>query len=142
MNTLQHMEELLQKFYDGMSTVHEERILQEFLESEDCPEDWEVHRSVLDALSCPEEVPVPDGLSERIAASIRPRRKPVFRHFIPVGIAAAAVLTFVLIFPSLYEQRQPVLYTDTYDTPEEAAAEIDRTLTMLSQAVSQGLEIE
>ncbi len=142
MNRLQQMEELLQKFYDGASTAHEEHILQEFLHSADCPEDWEVHRSVMDALSCPAEVPVPDGLAERIAASIQPRRTPVLRRIFSIGAAAAAVLAFVFIFSSLHEQRQPALYADTCDTPEEAAAEIDRIFAMLSQAMSQGLEMK
>ncbi len=142
MNTLQQMEELLQKFYDGASTVDEEHILQEFLNSADCPEDWEVHRSVFDALETPAEVPVPDGLAERIAASLQPRRPSVLRRLLPIGAAAAAVLAIALIFSSLHEQRQPALYADTCDTPEEAAAEIDRTFAMLSQAMSQGLEMK
>ncbi len=142
MKTLSQMEELLQKFYDGATTADEERILQEFLNSADCPEAWAADRAVLSALATPAEVPVPAGLSERIAASIRPRRRFALRRLFPAAAAAAAVVAVGILVLSHPEPAMPTASLDTCATPEEAALEVEHAFSMLSRAMNQSIAMQ
>lgn len=102
---------------------------------------WEeLERSALQ-----DPAPVPEGLKERIAASLAAEtlaRESAGRRF-PVravsftALAVAAALAAVLILPGL-GQREP---EDTFDDPYLAYAEVERVFQSISEKMATGVEI-
>lgn len=142
--TQEHAAQLLERFYAGTSSVDEERALRDFLTSEACPPAWTADREVVLAMSVPEEVEVPEGLEARIAARLRPRRRPHFylthRLSAVAGIVAAAAAVFVCIY--VWHRPSPTVYADTCTTPQQAAIEVCNTLVYVSEDLARGLESE
>lgn len=142
--TKEHAAQLLERFYAGTTTVDEERALREFLTSEACAEAWRADREVVLAMSTPVEAEVPEGLEARIAARLRPRRRPHFflAHRFPAvtGLVAAAAAIFVCIY--VWHRPSPTVYADTCTTPQQAAVEVCNTLIYVSENLSMGLEAE
>lgn len=97
----------------------------------------------LSALQDP--APVPEGLKERIAASLAAEtavRESAGRRF-PVraasftALAAAAALAAVLILPGLRQQEPK----DTFDDPYLAYAEVERVFQTISEKMVTGVDI-
>lgn len=135
---------LLQKFYGGQTTLAEERELETFLLSSDCPASMHADREVMRAISeARTAAAVPPTLSRRIKANLhraRTHRRNVVRR-ITLGVASAACLTVVFVV-GMGQQQQPSVYADTCATPEQAARELNATLSMLSADLAEGMNAE
>ena len=75
-----NIEQIIQKFYEGASTPEEERFLTEyFLNEENVDEQWEDDRQLFQLLH-DTQIQVPEGVSKRLAESIRQNVKNTTRH--------------------------------------------------------------
>ncbi len=126
---------LLAKFYDGLTDCEEERQLRRFLEADDCPREMLPDRAVLALLAEPLEVVPPAGFEARLA-QLRPRMLPRW-HRLSAGVAAA-VAALILSVP-LTRHFTADIYVDTCSSPQEAAAEVNRTLDFMARSLSSGL---
>ena len=92
-----------------------------------------------------ESAPVPEGLQQRITASLAakdlsveaPVRKPATRTAVFAGLLAAAALAAVLVLPR-WGSRQP---KDTFDDPYLAYAEVEKVFQCISEKMATGVDI-
>ena len=141
-----NIEQLLNKFYDGNSTLEEERLLTEyFLNEENTDERWKEDRQLFLALH-DMPIEVPENVSKRLEKTIMqfdasqkilPRKKTLY-YWIS-GAAAVALLCVGLHF--FTAQSPQFMMADTFNTPEEAALVAEQTLAFISAKLNKGLEI-
>ncbi|MDR2232731.1 MAG: hypothetical protein LBE56_06350 [Tannerella sp.] len=158
------IEQLLQKFYAGDSNPEEERLLmQYFLTEENVDQRWKADRQLFLSLH-KMQGQVPQGVSERLAASIKrmtaaseedhvpsksvtikqvvtlqhqsPMRRRTMYYWIS-SAAAVAILCVSLFF--VFRTPKTQVIADTFSDPEEAARFARQTLTFMSTQLNQGL---
>jgi hypothetical protein len=138
-----NIEQLLENFYEGVSTPEEEQILKDFFLREDTADGrWETERQLFRLLDG--EMQMPAGLSGRLAESIRqmdraphaPARRQIW--FRRIAAVAAVALIGVALYFTTREPAQPVL-ADTFSDPEEAAVAAGKTLVFISEQLNNGL---
>ena len=153
---MDNIKELINRFFDGATTIEEELELRRILCEEELPADIEKEKPLLLAM-LPKECNTPEGLEARLNALIDKladekketlpandtdtKGYPKKASKIPlqalagslVATAAAIVLIF-LIHP--HEQRPQ----DTFSTPEEAAIHINEAFAHLAMVANSGRE--
>lgn len=132
---------LLEKFYNGQTTLSEERLLHSYLTADDCPEDLLADRQVFLSLAAMDRVDIPEGLASRMAAGLdahtRKRRiRTLRRRMLPIGVAAA-VAALLIAIPLLHHPA-PSVYKDTCSSPREAAVEVQQALDCVSTSLAMG----
>jgi hypothetical protein len=140
------IEQLLDKFYNGLSTPEEERFLNEyFLRENEVEERLRTDRQLFRALH-DERIQVPDAVSERLSDAIQqlvapPPRSPSQkqRWLYGIGSAAAVALLCAGLFFVQREPAQPPL-ADTFSDPHEAAIVAGQALALMSSHLNRGLE--
>jgi len=142
------IEQLLKAFYDGVSTHDEETLLLKFFNRKDLNEKWYSERDIFDALYDTSDIPLPEGITERlenaidkhIAKSIivAPLHQKTRKLFISISSAAAIVLLCVGLFFITGKNSQSHTIADTYTNPEEAALAAEQMLTLVSAKLNQG----
>lgn len=139
MMNLEQTTVLLEKFYEGTSTLSEERRLLDYLRSADCPPSLQADRDVIDKLVELPETPIPTGLEARIISRLSSqtvlRRRNLWKRFAAVsGIAASVVaICFGLYFT---EHKHATVYADTCGTPQQAACETRNVLLYISEQLN------
>ena len=100
--------------------------------------DWQE----LETAAMQENLPVPEGLEQRIAEKLTartvlaaPATKPKGRRILWAAVAAAAVLAAVLALPSTGTLEPK----DTFDDPQLAYAQVEEVFQRLGQQMSKGL---
>lgn len=96
----------------------------------------------LEAAALEESVAIPEGLKERIEATLaartfaEPEPRPVRRRWVPyAAAAAAAALVLLLILPSRLSNPK-----DTFDDPRLAYAQVEKTFQLISDKMAPGVE--
>ncbi len=150
---MSNIKELIDKFFDGTTTIEEEQELRRILCEEELPAEIEEQKPMLLAM-LPTECEIPEGLEARISALIdnlakqesttlrdtkeapgdngKIRKIPLLARY--AAIAAAAIALVFLLHPQ--EQRPQ----DTFSTPEEAARHINETFAHLAMVINSGQE--
>lgn len=130
---------LLEKFYEGTSTLSEERRLLDYLRAADCPPSLQADRNVIEELADLPETQMPAALQTRIISHLtsqtKLRRRCLWKKLATVtGIAASvAVICFGLYFT---EHRHATVYADTCGTPQQAACETRNVLLYVSEQLN------
>jgi hypothetical protein len=144
------IEQLIEKFYEGLSTPEEERFLTAyFLNEEAVDERWKDERQLFSHLH-ETQIQVPAGVSERLEKSIMQMevQPEVFQNPLPrkrtwyywIGSAAAIVLLCIGLF-FINRKPSPPTMADTFSDPEEAALVAEQTLAYMSAQLNKGLDI-
>lgn len=148
--------QLLERYYLGETSVEEEGVLIDyFTNCSDIPEDLEGDAEIFRLMSDAKneffeaelkrtELAIPEGMDERLKASIEKLENPPkigfyrWKH----AIAACVVLavTFLIGNNLLFGTPDEFVYKDTCKTPEEAAMQMNRALSMLNAKTCAGLE--
>ncbi len=146
MNT-DRIEQLLSRYYDGLTTEDEERSLKRYFREAEVPVRWQQDKEFFAALE--DEPEVPQGLEARLMRSIdeweaqekqtsRARQTNALRRLILwSGSVAAGLLILFSVHTNL---DRPSTQKDTCATPEEAYAQTQYALTMLSTHLNKGME--
>lgn len=140
--TKEQITTLLEKFYDGTSTVSEERALRDYFAAPDCPPELEADRQTVLALADAPALQAPAALDQRIAARLKRRRRPHFYILHRVSVSVAAVAAVVALAFGLFGQKNPTptVYANTCTTKEEAAEQAREILIYVSESLNEGLE--
>ncbi len=164
-----NIEQIIQKFYEGASTPEEERFLTEyFLNEENVDEQWEDDRQLFQLLH-DTQIQVPEGVSKRLAESIRQNVKNTARHpeldsgslehegiagqarndvndiprrrtfYYWISSAAAVALLCIGLFFATREPSSSKM-ADTFSNPEDAALVAGQTLAFISAQLNNGLD--
>ena len=142
MNT-ERINELLERYYEALTTEAEEEELRRFFAKGDVPAHLMGERELFMQLQASAEIPVPEGLEDRLSVAIdewaaleeRPKHSRMYRLRWISGIAAS-VLMVVAFSWSLYEPARK----DTCATPEEAYMEAHDALMQFALALNKGTE--
>lgn len=141
-----NIEELLKKFYDGVSTPEEEQLLKVyFLNEENIDDRWEADQRLFKALYN-EEIQIPEGISERLDKAIERmdksspasnNKRRYFSYWIS-GVAAVALLCIGLFFVTPQSAKPQM--ADTFEDPVEAAMAAEKAIAFMSSYMNKGLD--
>jgi len=135
---------LVQKYFDGETTLEEERLLGDFFMQGPVPEELMPYREWFAGLATDDSRAfAPEGqpfTAAVVTAMIeeRERRKRLrlkTLRYATAGIAASLVITL----GALFLQQQPD-YRNTFDDPEQALVVAEETLAFVSAKYNKGLE--
>lgn len=134
---------LLERYYDGTSTIEEERLLKEYFSGSEVSEELLVEKDIFSYLSREHGTAIPDpspDFEKRIAAAIDREEKreaaPARRRlYLMISGMAAAIL--ILAASYFFFERQPGI-RDTYSDPEVAYAEAMKILYDVSVRMNEG----
>lgn len=134
MKDYNHIEALLERYYDAQTSEAEEQRLKDFFLHEEVPAHLQAEKEMFLQL---QETAVPEGLEERLSQSIdRWSKKHRTLRLQWIGSIAASLL--LLFGAGWYLQDSP--RQDTCATPEEAYAQAEKALVMLSTALNKGMK--
>jgi hypothetical protein len=140
-----NIEQLIKKFYEGVSTPEEERLLTEyFLNEENVDERWTEGQQLFRLLH-DTQIRIPAGVSERLDKLIMqqetpqkpPPRKQMWLY--RVSSAAAVALLCIGLFFAI-RKPSPPRTADTFKDPKEAALVAEQTLAYMSVQLNKGLD--
>jgi hypothetical protein len=135
-----NIEQLINKFYEGVSTPEEECLLTEyFLNEKNVDERWKEEQQLFRLLH-DTQIQVPAGVSERLEKSIGQMQHPIHirKWYYWVGSAAAVALLCIGLFFAIRKPVQPQM-ADTFKDPEEAALVAEQALALMSVELNKGL---
>lgn len=159
--TIEQVQSLLSRFYEGQTTPEEERLLAAYLRREDVPEELQEDKQLFLMLAQISDQEMPADIAEEITAfvnnlgqtekkpvlsEVKQRKGIIYRLKTPPKMfyrAAATVVILVAIGGGvLFHQRTYTTdpFRDTCSTPEEAAAQIQRANNMIAKASGQCFE--
>ena len=93
---MKEMLQLLERYYDGLTTPEEERRLREWLESDGCPEAYIKDRDAMRLLAQPGPATVPDGMAERLARAVRHSARRRVLRWTGWGMVAGVALVLAI----------------------------------------------
>ena len=137
--------ELLERYYDALTTEAEELELKKFFANEEVPAHLQAEKEMFLQLQASADTSVPQGLEERIGRNIdvweaeegRTQRKARILSLSWISSIAASLLVLISFGWYMYEP-QPVR-KDTCATPEEAYVHAQKALAMFSKALDKGI---
>lgn len=135
---------LLQKYYDGITSLEEEQDLIEYFSENEAPKEWRWAKEQFLGLRAirNEDIPIPDDLQQSVMQHLEPLQKeskvrrlntrPIYSI---ISVAASLVL---IVSALIFLNRQPDL--GTIDNTEVAFAETKQALDLVSKYFNQGTE--
>ena len=134
MKDYNHIEALLERYYDAQTSETEERMLKDFFLHEEVPIHLMAEKEMFLQLQASK---IPEGLEDRLSQSIDQwGKKHRTLRLQWIGSIAASLL---LLFGAGWYLQEPTL-KDTCSTPEEAYAEAQRALVIFSTALNKGMK--
>lgn len=143
------IERLLARYYDGETSDTEEKELKRFFTEEDVPAHLLAEKEIFMQLAAHPAPEIPEGLESRLSRKIdewdtgERRTLKIKKHIRAlrmqwIGSIAASLL--ILLSVGLYLYKPYPAPQDTCATPEEAYAQAQKALIMLSSSLNKGIE--
>lgn len=147
---LKQIKSLLEKYYNGETSIEEEKILKTYFEGKSVSDELIADRDIFMYNS--NEIKVQDSLpdlseeiwngikKDQVADNSRITKRINYRL---LRIAAGFIVLFASYFllkNEIFDHTQTIQYTDTYKSPEEAYQETKKTLLYVSQLLNSGTE--
>jgi len=139
--TTEEIKQLLEKYYNGESSVDEEIILKEFFSREIIPDELKAERDIFSYYLKSSGIPLPsDGFTGRIISSIDKeeinlasfRKRRIFRALTTIAAGILILAGSYLLFKNKSEQ------ADTFSDPEIAYNEAMKILYDVSARLNRG----
>ena len=137
----EELNRLLEKYYNGETTVEEEVALKEYFTGNDIPEGYETEKMIFGYYSGTVLIPEPaHGFEARILEGIdkahrKSRNEAVRKSFFPYLSAAAGLLILFGSYFFFIHRNEPI---DTFSNPEIAYSETVKILFDVSAKLNQG----
>ncbi len=148
MESTEELKKMLERFYQGETTLEEEQMLKEYFSSATVPEEFIPDKELFQSFDEQgESIVVPDDLNQKIIATVdRLERSAVRTRRISVftlsGLAAGLLVMIALYFFYIRVDQPDVLasgeLTDTFTDPQDAYEEAKRTLAYVSVKLNRG----
>jgi hypothetical protein len=146
MEDLNRIEELLEKYYRGETSIPEERTLRDFFAGEDVPEHLVAEAELFGFFRKQQERGLPDPLQSRLEDMINPPRDVSVSIFSAwkrywISGAAAVILVLLALFLDSEIRKKPAFEAaeDTFEDPYLAYAEAKRVLFFVSEKMNAGI---
>lgn len=139
MKEYSHIEDLLERYYNAQTSEAEEQRLKDFFAHEEVPDHLQAEKEMFQQLQ------VPEGLEERLSKQIdqwddqEHRTLKRHRSFRLQWVGIAASLLLLIGMGWHLNNPTPAPRKDTCATPEEAYAQAEKALVMLSTALNKGM---
>lgn len=135
------IKQLLQRYFNGESTLAEERLLEKYFQSGDVTDDLKEYTGFFNGILELSETERDENLENEIMDFIQknePKKKPKTRWLwqTVAGIAASIIIA---VGGVLFYQNENEKVKDTFDNPEVAYAYAEQTLGYISAKYNQGL---
>jgi hypothetical protein len=135
------IEQLLQKYFNGESTVEDEKELEAYFRSGDIAEKYKEYSGFFNGLSELSNAPTDSNIEEEVMDFIlenENKEKLKYRWLwqTVTGIAASVIL---VLGGFLFYQQQQKPFDDTFKNPQEAYAYARQTLQFVSGKYNKGL---
>jgi len=145
MEDLNNIEQLLDKYYNGETSLDEERKLQWYFQTQDIPERLQSEKKMFSYYYSRKKEASSPGLNDKLIDLIDQQdslsgRSTRSRFFTWAGSAAAVIIILLAVWLS-YEKpfsKEAYLFEDTYDNPELAYLEARKVLYMVSEKMNEG----
>ncbi|MFW5831078.1 MAG: hypothetical protein ACOCVA_02420 [Prolixibacteraceae bacterium] len=139
---LKEAKKILQRYFDGETTLEEERKLEDYFRSENVADELKQYSGFFDGISELAEVSGEATIEEDVMDHIlenEQKEKSKYRQLwrTVTGIAASVIL--ILGGFLLWEQQQKP-YEDTFDNPEVAYAYAQQTMKYVGAKYNKGVE--
>ena len=136
--------ELLEKYWDAETSLEDEKELRELIKAEQHSEEVEQVKGLFEHFESEVKVSLDESFDASILEMISEEKETkVFniQHYFKryASIAAAIVVMFVSGY-LVMEQQSEYTSEDTFETPEEAYAELKRQLLVVSNYMNKGNE--
>lgn len=141
--------ELLERYYEALTTEAEEQELKRYFESEDVPAQLQAEKEMFLQLQQMAQTDMPQSLEERLSASIdrwdaeerQTIRMPEKKRMPAIGRWAGSIAAGIAVLMAFgwYIYGQEPERKDTCATPEEAYRETQRALAMFTDAMNRGV---
>lgn len=137
---IQEAKALLQKYFEGLTSLEEDKTLKKFFIREDLPEEFMPYKKWFAGIGASGITRDQDSIENDMIRFINGQQTPVRfrnRRFLVMvsGIAASLI---IVAGSMLFYLRQPD-YRDTFSNPEEAAEYAVKTLAFVSSEYNKGL---
>lgn len=136
------IEKLLEKYWMCETTLEEEQELHRFFAEEEVPEKLQSYAELFLLQTEEKEESLDDSFDERILELIAEEEAPVRRRRIlhPVWQIAASVVILLMLWFAIDMQlsKSDPWSRETYETPEQALAEINKVLSTVSGHIEKG----
>ena len=140
MKDYNHIERLLERFYNAETSEQEELELKDFFHHEEVPPHLLAEKEMFLQLQASD---APEGMEERLGNQIdqwelseqKTQKKRRIFHLQWIGSIAASLLLVIGISLHFHEPQRK----DTCATPEEAYAHAEKALVMFSEALNKGI---
>ena len=143
-----NIRKLLDKYWEGESSVQEEIQLREFFNGTEVPEDLKSYQPLFQFFKMEQDKRLDEDFDKRLIQQLESSEKPSAKirrlPFYLLRIAAAGLLLFSVYFVS----QQPPFKTDkaivtNYDemTPEEVYAQTKQALLLVSAKLNKGTDV-
>ena len=127
---VQKIEELLEKYLEGTTSLEEERILKNFFASDNIPSHLESYKSLFGYYKMNKQ--------ETSKEFIIPKKRNNYIKWF--GVAASIVFVTMITFMYLENNTTDQENLDTFKTPEEAFVEMHKALQLVANNMNSGLE--
>ncbi|MBE0674480.1 MAG: hypothetical protein IH591_07455, partial [Bacteroidales bacterium] len=136
------VENLLEKFYEGVTSESDELQLVSWLNSEDLPDSLKVDRDIVLSLISLSDNNKPDNAFENrlrynLHNQIKRDSRPVRRSFLYASISTAA--TILVVIGLWFLAGNNTGPDDTFSNPEQAYAETMKALYKVSDGMNRGV---
>lgn len=137
------VKQLLDRYYDGNSTIEEERLLKEYFGGRDVVEELLGEQEIFLYYSRESGSVIPDpspDFEKRISAAIdreEKREKALSRRRLYVALSGMAAAILILAAAYFFVERRPGI-RDTYSDPQVAYAEAMKILFSVSVRMNEG----
>lgn len=148
MESIEKVRKMLERFYQGETSLEEERWLQDYLSSTTVPEDLLADRELFMAFEDKDDaIPVPRDLNAKIQNTIDREEKGSLRtrriSLYSISGLAAGLLALIAVYVFFLRTDTPLLLSarqsiDTYEDPMDAYQEAKKTLAYVSGKLSTG----
>ncbi len=148
MESIEKVRKILERFYQGETSLEEEKWLQDYFSSTTVPEELLADQELFMAFEQKEDsIPVPVDLNEKILNSLDREEKRAQRtrrvSLYSLSGLAAGLLALVAVYVFFLKADTPVLFSaqenlDTYEDPMDAYEEAKKTLAYVSVKLNAG----
>jgi hypothetical protein len=148
MESLEEIRKMLERFYQGETTLEEEKMLQDYFSSTSVPEELIPDKELFRNLGADaEEIQVPLDLNQKIITSldkvekkaVRTRRISLFSlSGLAAGLLALVAVYLFILRDDTISRYAAVEWADTYEDPMDAYEEAKRTLAFVSAKLNNG----
>ena len=134
---LKQVEYLLEKYWEGTSSLEEEKLIQEFFAKGNLPGHLEVYADLFAENEFAIHPELGKGFDDLVMNKISQNQNSnTWNVFKMAAIGLILIITSISVFQ--VDSKKQQLADDTFNTPEAALAETKKVFAMISEAMNKG----